>query len=82
MCNKPVIISNNVGTVGKLKHGVFCLSFISENTVELSKCMQFFIEKPDEITKFGNEARKVYEKEFSLEKFNTDFLDIIIDFVK
>jgi glycosyltransferase involved in cell wall biosynthesis len=57
-------------------------AFISENTDELSKCIEFFIERPDQIAKFGNEAREVYEKEFTLDRFNKDFLDIINDFGK
>jgi GT2 family glycosyltransferase len=82
MCNKPVIISNKVGVGDRLKHDVSCLRFISENTDELSKCIEFFIERPDQIAKFGNEAREVYEKEFTLDRFNKDFLDIINDFGK
>jgi hypothetical protein len=69
-----------VGAGEKLSHEVSCLRFVSENSEELSERMKFFIHNPGLIADYGREARKVYEAHFTIDGFESSFLDIIEPF--
>lgn len=80
MFRKLVVISENVGTKGKLMHGSSCLIFKTGSEKELAKMIRTFIEDPKIIESYGEEARKIYEKNFLMKQFSENFCNYIENF--
>lgn len=73
----PCIVSDAIGTVEYIKNGQDGMIFHSENVVELKALMQGCVEHAEMLKTIGKNARKIYEKVFSMEAFETELIDVV-----
>lgn len=66
MLGKPCIISDNSGMADYVEEYVNGLKFVSGDTEELGEKILWCIENRKELEKIGKQARKTYEKYFSM----------------
>lgn len=65
----PCILSDSIGTIDYIKDNENGFIFESGNVNQLEKKIKWCIDNYLNLSQFGIEARKVYEKVFSMEKF-------------
>ncbi len=68
----PCIVSDSTGTAGYIENEKSGLIFASEDSEQLAECICWMVDHRNDIKKIGLEARKVYDKEFSMECFNNN----------
>ncbi len=56
--------------------------FVSEDANALSEKMSFIIKHPDCMNRIGDTARRLYERNFSMDVFKSNFLRIMDDLVE
>ncbi len=71
------IVSSVVGTSEYIKDNYSGMIFESENANDLSKKIIWVINNKQNIKKMGNNARKIYEKYFSMNAFESRFLELL-----
>lgn len=71
MLGKPSILSTNVGSVEVL--GTACAVFESDNALALAEQMLRAFENREAMARMGEAARKVFERELTLEAFSERF---------
>lgn len=77
MMRKASIVSNATGIAEFLEHGRTGLIFESENVDELASRIQWAVEHKDEIERIGENSRKVYDTNFSMNIFEEKLLAAI-----
>ena len=78
MYRKPCIASDNTGTADYIKDGINGFVCKTEYVEDLCEKMRYFIHNHEKIEKMGQEARKVYEEYFTMDKF-ADRLCSVLD---
>lgn len=73
---KPIVASDIGGIPELVRHGQTGLLFEPRNTQQLSSHIRTLLSDPDLRRKFGNEARKVAETEYSLERHGAAVLSL------
>jgi glycosyltransferase involved in cell wall biosynthesis len=73
---KPIVASHIGGIPELVRHGQTGLLFESKNTQQLSSQIKTMLNDPDLRKKFGNEARKIAEAEYSLERHGAAVLSL------
>lgn len=69
MKSRVPICSENTGTAGVLKDGYDGFIYHNNSAEELAEKIKYVIAHINEMKKIGNNARKTYEDNFSMEKF-------------
>ena len=69
MYGKPCIASDSTGTADYIDNGVNGFVCKTEDAEDLCEKMRYFIHNPERIKEMGQEARKVYEEYFTMDKF-------------
>lgn len=69
MYRKPCIASDSTGTADYIKNGINGFVCKTEDVEDLCGKMRYFINHPEKIEEMGDEARKVYEEYFTMDKF-------------
>ena len=69
MYRKPCIASDSTGTADYIKDGINGFVCKTEDSEDLCEKMRYFIHNPEKIEKMGQEARKIYEEYFTMDKF-------------
>lgn len=69
MYGKPCIGSDNTGMADYIDDGVNGFVCRTEDAEDLCEKMRYFIHNPERINEMGQEARKVYEEYFTMDKF-------------
>lgn len=69
MCGKVCILCDVAGMAGFIKHGENGLLFETGNTADLTKQIRFCINNRKDLLVMGKNARKTYEKYFTMKKF-------------
>lgn len=69
MYGKPCIASDSTGTADYIDNGVNGFVCKTEDSEDLCEKMRYFIHNPERINEMGQEARKVYEEYFTMDKF-------------
>lgn len=69
MNNIPCIVGENVGTAALLQHEMNGLIFKQADAEDLARKIEWMIDHRNRIPQMGAEARKVYEKYYSMERF-------------
>ena len=69
MYGKPCIASDSTGTADYIDNGVNGFVCKTEDAEDLCEKMRYFIHNPERINEMGQEARKVYEEYFTMDKF-------------
>lgn len=69
MYGKPCIGSDNTGMADYIDDGVNGFVCKTEDVEDLCEKMRYFIHNPERINEMGQEARKVYEEYFTMDKF-------------
>ena len=69
MFRKPIIVSENVGTVDYLKDAYNCMICNYDDDSSLYDKMIWMIKNRKKLDKMGDNARAVYDEFFSMEKF-------------
>lgn len=78
MYGKPSISSDNTGMADYIENGINGFICKTEDAEDLCEKMRYFIHHTEKIEKMGQEARKVYEKYFTMDKF-ADRLCVALD---
>lgn len=73
----PCIVGENVGTAKLIEHEVNGLIFKAQDAKDLASKIEWMINHKDRIPKMGKEARKVYEKYYSMESFEQRVLKVL-----
>lgn len=73
---KPIIASDIGGIPELVRHGQTGLLFEPKNTQQLSSYIRTLLSDPDLRRKFGNQARKVAEEEYSLARHGAAVLSL------
>lgn len=73
----PCIVGENVGTAKLIDHEVSGLIFKARDAKDLARKIEWMIDHRDSIPQMGKEARKVYEKYYSMESFEQRVLRIL-----
>ncbi len=73
----PCILSDAAGTVGYIRNGVDGIVFHSGNVKRLAESLVWCIENPRRIWEMGIQARKVYEKVFSMNAFENNVMRVL-----
>lgn len=73
---KPIVASDIGGIPELVRHGQTGLLFEPKNTQQLSSHIRTLLGDPDLRRKFGNEARKVAETEYSLERHGAALISL------
>jgi glycosyltransferase involved in cell wall biosynthesis len=73
---KPIVASHIGGIPELVRHGQTGLLFESKNTQQLSSQIKTMLNDPDLRKKFGNEALKIAEAEYSLERHGAAVLSL------
>lgn len=73
---KPIVASRIGGIPELVRHGRTGLLFEPKNAQQLSSCIRTMLSRPDLRRKFGNEARKIAETEYSLERHGAAVLSL------
>lgn len=69
MYRKPCIASDGTGTADYINNGINGFICKTEDAKDLSEKMRYFINHREKIENMGQEARKVYEEYFTMDKF-------------
>jgi len=77
MLAKPSIVSPNVGIAELLEHDKSCLLFEAESAVSLAEQLLTAFENRARMRDIGVQARKVYEKKFTVDRFSEEFLRLM-----
>lgn len=77
----PCIVSDAVGTAEYIHNREEGLLFPSENAEELADRIEWCVCHQKELYKMGNSARRVYERVFSMEAFEHNFVELIENFI-
>jgi len=64
---KLIIIPDSIGTIDYVRHNEEALVFKTEDVIGLKNAIELVIQRPEMIEGLGKNARKVYQKHFSLE---------------
>lgn len=73
----PCIVSDATGTAGYIHDGLDGFIFKSEDVDGLAAKINRCMEHRERLAQMGREARKIYEKYFSMEIFERNLLDIV-----
>lgn len=73
----PCIVSNATGTAEYIREGVEGWIFENENVSELAEKMKWCVENKERLSEIGQNARKLYERTFSMEIFEKNLLELI-----
>lgn len=73
----PCIVSDSVGTAEYIQDGVEGWTFRSEDVNELAGRIRKCVEHKEQLKKMGANARKLYEKYFSMDMFERNLLGLI-----
>ncbi len=73
----PCIVGENVGTAKLIEHEINGLIFKARDAKDLARKIEWVIDHRDRIPQMGKEARKVYEKYYSMESFDQRVLRIL-----
>lgn len=79
MYSVPCILSDAAGTTEYVKDGVDGFIFPNESEEELSVRIQWCIDHHYELSEVGTGARQIYEKFFSMEVFEKNLLDLVVE---
>lgn len=74
MLSKAVICSTNVGQSRYITHGVDGYVFENNNADALSDIIKKIVANKHELSNIGQNGRKIYEKEFSMDVFRANLL--------
>lgn len=73
------ILSDATGTASYIQNGLDGLVFQSMDELDLAKKLVWCIENPQQIWDMGIRARKVYEKVFSMQVFESNVMRILLE---
>lgn len=73
----PCIVSDVTGTASYIHDGEDGFIFESENVQQLAEQIEWCVKNRKELGHMGQEARKIYEKVFSVEAFEKRLLEIV-----
>lgn len=73
----PCLLSDSVGTVKYIRDGSDGLVFQSGNTEQLVELLSRCIQGCYDLDRMGRNARKVFEKYFSMQAFERQFLNLV-----
>ena len=82
MHSVPCIVSDVTGTAKYITEGVDGFVFESENVEELVKKIVWCIENSNKLIAMRANARRLFEKTFSMEAFERNLLDVVNDVLK
>ena len=82
MQSKTCICSSMTGSASLIDDGKNAFVFVSEDANALSEKMSFIIKHPDCMNRIGDTARRLYERNFSMDVFKSNFLRIMDDLVE
>lgn len=77
MLGKPVIISDHVGVKEALEDGKSCFSFPSGDVSALAEIMKRLLDHPEMLSLMGKEARRSYEKYYSIDRFEKEMINLV-----
>ena len=77
MLKKPCVISDSIGMARYVIHKINGLVFKNEDAVELASLISWCLENGEELEKLGENARKTYEKWFTMERFGDRVMNVI-----
>ncbi|MEO1465256.1 MAG: glycosyltransferase family 4 protein [Cyanobacteria bacterium J06633_1] len=83
-CAKAVILTRTRGIWAPdlMQHLENCYLVSPGNVEELRAAIQYFLDKPEEANRIGNNARKVVETALSSQQFAQSLGDIILEYLK
>lgn len=81
MHSVPCILSDVVGTAAYIQEEKDGLVFGSENISELADRIRWCVEHSDRLEQMGREARRIYERHFSMDAFEEELLKMVEAFV-
>lgn len=73
----PCILSDVTGTAQYIENGVEGLLFASEDENALSQQIKWCIDNREKLFQMGRQARRIYEKIFSMEAFEENVLSLL-----
>ncbi|MCR5546831.1 MAG: glycosyltransferase family 4 protein [Lachnospiraceae bacterium] len=79
MYGKPIITTENTGTANYIKNEVNGFVCKVDSAEDLASRMEWMINHSSKLAEMGANARKVYEKYFSLESFGENLEKVLID---
>ena len=79
--NVPSIVSDAAGIIDYLRDGEDAIIFRSENAEALAEKLMWCVDNRDKLQIMGQKARKIYEREFTLEVFDKNLLQCIEDII-
>lgn len=77
MHSVPCLLSDAAGTAAYLTDGADGLLFESGNEEELAEKIRWCVRHKDRLGEMGEKARKIYERYFSMEVFEKNFLEAV-----
>lgn len=77
MHSVPCLISNSTGTAAYIEDGINGRIFESENAKQLKELVEGCILGDYDLEKMGKNARKIFEKYFSMEAFEKRFMSLV-----
>lgn len=76
MNEKVVIVSDAAGIADFIANGEDGLIFQNENLEQLAALMKWVIDNPKKAEELGHNAKRVYEKYFNMETFESNLLEV------
>ncbi len=80
LMKKVVICSENVGSAQFIKDEINGLLYKNNDYIELAKKIEYVVDNRHNLNEIGNEAREIYNNNFSKEAFNNQINNIIKKF--
>lgn len=77
MLAKPAILNKNVGVAEILEHDASCLVFEADNAASLAQQLLVAHADRQRMQDIGREARRVYEENFTIDRFSGEFLRLL-----
>ena len=77
MMEKVCIVSDQTGIAEYIEHGKSGFIFQSENAEELNELIVWCFSHQDRLEKIGKNARKIYEQNFSIDRFQHSLQKIL-----
>ncbi len=77
MNSVPCIVSDAAGTSSYIRNGTDGFLFESGNAEQLAERLLWCIEHREKLQEIGGRSRKIYEKYFAMNVFETCFLDLV-----
>ena len=76
---KAIIVSENTGTAAFIKNGVNGYKIPADDSKALAEAIKYVLAHREELPRWGKAARRIYDENFTMEVFERNVQELIID---